>query len=470
MFFIRILVSLKEFMKKTYWISLLCVIVSYFILNFHLCADGVASKAITKKCPTCSKVYPAETKFCGDDGTKLVEIPVKMVCPDCKKEGAAGEKFCKEHGKKLIPATEIPPAHETDALKQKIELAKKYYKEGNDFCDAESYDKAMESYKKAEEVFPDFPQLHYNMGWLYGKLGDAERAIQHLQKYIVLSPNASDLTEVQSYIIVLKQAIEKRNNVQNTFKNRDEIMKKAIAEKKQKYTSVGVPVGEFIMGTDEAREDAYPEHKVYLDAFEIDRYEVTNAQYWEFLDYIKRTNDHSKCFKGEPGGKDHTPRFWENEYYNNPDYPVVRIDWYDAYAYAAWAGKRLPTEAEWEKAARGSDGRKFPWGNEWDPARCNLTGEPKPVGSIEGGKSVYGCYDMAGGVAEWCADWYADTYYQGSPSKNPKGPDNGLRRVIRGGSRFSQPFQVRTNTRKSEQPDLFNQALGFRCAKDIKGK
>ena len=102
-----------------------------------------------------------------------------------------------------------------------------------------------------------------------------------------------------------------------------------------------------------------------------------------------------------------------------------------------------------EKAARGLDGRNFPWGNEWDPARCNLSGEPKPVGNVEAGKSVSGCYDMAGGVYEWCADWYLDTYYAESPYKNPKGPDIGARRVIRGGSRFSKPFQAQAHTRKS---------------------
>ncbi|HHT9108130.1 MAG TPA: SUMF1/EgtB/PvdO family nonheme iron enzyme [Candidatus Wunengus sp. YC63] len=457
-------------MKKIYWISLICVIVLCLPLIPILHAKESASKAMTKKCPTCNKAYSEDTKFCSEDGTKLMESPVKMICPDCKKEGAPGEKFCKEHGKKLIPLTETPPALEADAVKQKVELARKYYQEGCNYCDAESYDLALESYKKAEVSFPDFPALHYNMGWLYGKLGDAQQAINHLQKYIVLSPNAKDITEVQSYVIVLKQALEKQSTVQNTFKSRDELMKKASLVQKQKYGSVVVPAGEFIMGTDEAREDEYPEHKIYLDAFEIDRYEVTNAQYWEFLEYIKKTNDHSKCFKGEPSNKDHTPRFWDNEYYNVPDYPVARIDWYDAHAYAAWAGKRLPTEAEWEKAARGSDARIFPWGNEWDTARCNLSGEPKPVGSGEAGKSVYGCYDMAGSVYEWCADWYVNTYYTESPYKNPKGPDNSARRVIRGGSRFSKPFQVRAHTRKSEQPDLFNLALGLRCAKDVKGK
>ena len=455
-------------MKKSYCISLFCVIISCFILISSLRAESPAAKVLTKKCPTCNKLYSEETKFCGDDGAKLITIPAKMICPECKKEGGSGEKFCKEHGKKLVPLTEL--SQETNNLTQKKGLAKKYYVEGCNYYDAESYDQALESYKKAAEVFPDFPELHYNMGGLYLKLGDAQQAINHFQKYIVLAPNTSDLTEVQSYIIILKQALEKQKSVQSTFKNRDDIMEKTLAEQKQKYTSVAVPSGEFIMGTDEAREDAYPEHKVYLDAFEIDRYEVTNAQYWEFLNYIKKTNDHSKCFKEEPSGKDHTPRFWENEYYNNPDYPVVRIDWYDAYAYTAWAGKRLPTEAEWEKAARGSDGRKFPWGNEWDPAKCNLSGEPKPVGSVESGKSVYGCYDMAGSVYEWCADWYLDTYYAEAPSKNPKGPNNGIRRVIRGGSRFSKPFQIRTNTRKSEQSNLFNLALGFRCAKDVKEK
>lgn len=457
-------------MKKIYYISLLYIILSCSLLIPDIDAETAAPKALAKKCPTCNKTFSEETKFCGEDGTKLIEAPAKMICPECRKEGVAGEKFCKEHGKKLIPSSETSPVQKADDIKQKQELAKKYYKEGSDFCDAESYDLAIASYKKSEEACPDFPALHYNMGWLYYKLGNLEKAVHHLQKYIALSPGASDLTEVQSNIVILKQAMEKQTSAQNTFKSRNEIMKKAAAEQKKKYDSVIVPAGEFVMGTDDAREDAFPQHRVYVDAFEIDRYEVTNAQYWEFLDYIKKTNDHSKCFKREPSGKDHTPRFWENEYYNNPDYPVVRIDWYDAYAYAAWAGKRLPTEAEWEKAARGWDGRKFPWGNQWDPARCNLSGGPKPVGNVESGKSIFGCYDMAGSVYEWCADWYLDIYYQESPSKNPKGPESGLRRIIRGGSCFSQPFQARSDTRKSERPDLFNQALGFRCAKDIQEK
>lgn len=457
-------------MKKSFSISFFFLVFSCFIVISDFTAETLVSAAMARKCPSCGKIYSDETKFCGEDGTQLVDMPVKMVCPECGKEGAQGDKFCKEHGIKLIPKTETALPGETDVVKQKKELAVKYYKAGSEYCDTESYDRALESYKKAEEAYPDFPELHYNMGWLYGKLGDARQAIEHLQRYIILSPKSSDITEVQSYIVLLKQLLEKQQNIRNTINNRDEVMKRAVILQKQKHKSVIVPAGEFVMGTDNAREDAYPEHKVYLEAFEIDCYEVTNAQYWEFLDYMKKTNDHSKCFKGEPSNKDHTPRFWDNEYYNVPEYPVARVDWFDAYAYAAWAGKRLPTEAEWEKAARGSDGRNFPWGNDWDPARCNLSGEPKPVGSVSTGKSVYGCYDMAGSVYEWCADWYLDSYYAETPYKNPTGPEKGMRRVIRGGSRFSKPFQVRAHTRKSEQPDLFNLALGFRCANDASGK
>jgi formylglycine-generating enzyme required for sulfatase activity len=458
-------------MKKIYGIRFCVIVMSFFILMPFLCAGTTEQKEKTRKCPVCNTLYSEETNFCGNDGSKLEKIYTKKICPECKKEGAPGDKFCREHGKELTTLPEeVPGKQEPDGLKQKKELALKYYKEGNDLCDAESYDLALESYKKAENEFPDFPELHYNMGWLYSKLGTIEKAVHHLQKYIVLSPKAKDVTEVQSYIVIMKKAQEKQNDIKNTFANRDQIMKKAAAEQKQKHKSVTIPAGEFIMGMNDARPDTYPERTIYLDAYEIDQYEVTNAQYWEFLEYMKKTNDHSKCFKGEPSSKDHTPRFWDNEYYNSPDYPVARIDWYDAYAYAVWAGKRLPTESEWEKAARGADGRGFPWGNEWDPSRCNLKGEPKPVGSEPGGKSVYGCFDMAGSVYEWCADWYLESYYSESPSMNPKGPESGVRRVIRGGSRFSVPFQVRTTTRKSEQPDLFNLSMGFRCAKDVEVK
>lgn len=131
-------------MKKFYYILLFCFIVSCFFTTSIPYAGAPVSKEMVKKCPTCSKTYPEQTKFCGDDGTELVEISVKLVCPECKKEGTSGEKFCREHGKELVPPGGTSLTTKTDVETQKVELAKKYYKEGSDYCDAESYDLAME--------------------------------------------------------------------------------------------------------------------------------------------------------------------------------------------------------------------------------------------------------------------------------------------------------------------------------------
>ena len=131
-----------------------------------------------------------------------------------------------------------------------------------------------------------------------------------------------------------------------------------------------------------------------------------------------------------------TPSYWNDSNWNDPNQPVVGVTWEDANAYCSWAGKRLPTEAEWEKAARGTYGRKYPWGDLWDPSRAN-SGESKlgktvAVGSYSGGVSPYGARDMTSNVWEWVADWYDANYYQSAPSRNPKGPDSGQLRVRRG--------------------------------------
>jgi formylglycine-generating enzyme len=123
------------------------------------------------------------------------------------------------------------------------------------------------------------------------------------------------------------------------------------------------------------------------------------------------------------------PEYWNDVKYNARNQPVVGVTWHDAAAYCQWANKRLPTEAEWEKAARGTDGRIYPWGNQWDKARANTFDgglrKPTSVGSYEGGKSPYGAYDMAGNVWEWVADWYDAKYYQASSSRNPHSPETG---------------------------------------------
>jgi formylglycine-generating enzyme required for sulfatase activity len=155
------------------------------------------------------------------------------------------------------------------------------------------------------------------------------------------------------------------------------------------------------------------------------------------------------------------------------DHPIVNVSWDDAKAYAKWAGVSLPTEAQWEKAARGTDGREYPWGNDWDASKCRCSktqfgdaGSTSPVGSYPAGGSPYGCLDMAGNVCEWCADRYGQDYYASSPARNPTGPESGDRRVLRGGSWNDYNATLfRSAFRNYINPSRGIQLLfGFRCA------
>jgi len=209
---------------------------------------------------------------------------------------------------------------------------------------------------------------------------------------------------------------------------------------------VYVPAGEFLMGSEDAYIDRDP-HTVYLDAYWIYKNEVMNAQYRQCIEDGVCSGDLNK--------------------YPENDYPAVHIDWYDASAYCEWAGGRLPTEAEWEKAARGTDGQTYPWG-EADP-NCSLaqylgcSGETVPVGSFPAGASPYGALDMAGNVWEWVADWYDADYYQNSPSQNPTGPTGGRYRVLRGGSWYYDEGFLRASIRHRSSPGTWNSGYGFRC-------
>lgn len=446
-----------------YRIKLVLILCLFFAASTALGEENQPKEELYNECPECGTKYSYDIKFCGKDGSKLDNTHKSSVCQKCKKAGVPGEEFCREDGERLITIEERIVKEQT--LHENRIKAAKHYENGNKFSDSEEYDKALKEYKKAVDLYPELPKLQYNIGWLYGKIGMHKEAIEHLRNYCDLAPEAEEVDKTITMIAVLQRILDKKNKLVDKYNKRDDIMTAALPGIKEKCDMVLIPAGPFIMGIDGIKEDQRPSHKVYIDTFYIDRYEVTNAQYYEFLNYIKETNDHSKCRNNEPTNKDHTPSNWEEDYYNHPEYPVVRVDWFDACAYAAWAGKRLPTEAEWEKAARGTDGRKWPWGNEWDPEKCN-TGDPESIGSYEEGKSPYGCYDVAGSAAEWCADWGDTSYYSRSPKRNPKGPEKGNKKIIRGGSRFANVgIQLRCTGRKTMVPILGNIGVGFRCAK-----
>ena len=241
---------------------------------------------------------------------------------------------------------------------------------------------------------------------------------------------------------------------------------------------VEVPAGSFSMGSNDGENNEKPVHTVYLDKYYIGKYEVTVGQFREFVNAKGYKTDAEKsggayvCTGGSWQPK--ADASWKNPYFTQSDKsPVVCVSWNDAKAYCDWAGLRLPTEAEWEKAARGpstgsGDGRKYPWGNEWNSAKCN-SGEnyenTSPVGSFSSGVSPYGVYDMAGNVWEWCNDWYDGSYYGSSPSSNPTGPSSGAYRVRRGGSWNNNDYSCRAATRNYVNPVNRNYGTGFRPSK-----
>ncbi len=228
-----------------------------------------------------------------------------------------------------------------------------------------------------------------------------------------------------------------------------------------------VTAGEFTMGSDAGGADARPSRSVKLASFYIDKTEVSNAAYAKFLEHMK-SGDHSTCHPSEAKGKDHTPAGWRE---NLPkDLPVVGVDWFDAFAYAAWAGKRLPTEAEWERAARGTDGRAYPWGEDWN-AECAssaeaFTPELAAVTRFEEGRSQSGCSNLAGNAKEWCADGYAPDAYATLPAQDPRGPETAAERVVRGGGFRDEAAGLVTWRRDHAAPLTRKDDLGFRCALD----
>ncbi len=235
---------------------------------------------------------------------------------------------------------------------------------------------------------------------------------------------------------------------------------------------VRIPAGPFLLGStredvnwivqtffaesEEWYRDETPGQAMHLQEFFIDRYEVSVNRYKKYLDSTQSN----------------PPKYFDNPKFNQPEQPVVGVTWQEAVDYCAWEGKRLPTEAEWEKAARGTDGRRYPWGNDLDILRANVRGKDdkfrytSPVGQFPEGKSPYGVMDMAGYVFEWTYDWYGP--YPGSEQKNEMFGE--IFKVIKGGSWFSDMDLARSALRGKNMPNHRQNYVGFRCVKDTSSK
>lgn len=219
---------------------------------------------------------------------------------------------------------------------------------------------------------------------------------------------------------------------------------------------VSLPAGSFMMGSSTGSPDEAPPHRVELDSFQMARREVTYAEYGSYL----------KATRKPP------PTHWEDKRYNGPANPVVSVTWDEAIAYAEWAGARLPSEAEWEYAARGAEGRTYPWG-EAPPGPqfavfhldIGFAGT-QPAGTKPRGATPEGLLDMAGNAFEWCSDFYEAGYYRRSPARMPAGPEAGSLRVVRGGSWISLPDACRSAARAAYPPGSRSVLIGFRLARN----
>lgn len=257
--------------------------------------------------------------------------------------------------------------------------------------------------------------------------------------------------------------------------NADEAESERLARLPTPEGMVRVSKGEFLMGSrDRENRGGYqveqPAHLVYLDAFEIDRYEVSNVRYLRFV----RATGHA------------SPVYWTGRRFSEvmANDPVIGVNWDDAGAFCHWERKRLPTEAEWEKAARGPAGFEYPWGNNRPtPALAQFGldlpmatspiddphGRPYPpvakVDAFPQSQSPFGVYQMAGNVMEWVQDWWAGDYYRRSPARNPTGPETGEHKVVRGGSWNDDPLALRATTRTAADPRVRTRTIGFRCAR-----
>jgi formylglycine-generating enzyme required for sulfatase activity len=284
------------------------------------------------------------------------------------------------------------------------------------------------------------------------------------KQVMLLQPTVEQLENTKGTIET--QIVESDRATEETYQRTSEMEKELalldakrsqLQERLSENQMILIPAGDFKMGEDEeGATDEYPMHTVLLNAFLLDKYPVTNADYKMFVDITGHR----------------PPPHWIGIGGTYPidqaDHPVVNVSWHDANAYAKWVNKRLPSEAEWEKAARGQKGQVYPWGDAFRKDNINCNNEHEGTTSVKefpNGVSPYGVMDMCGNVCEWVEDWYFDEYYKNSPIDNPPGPPGGQYKVVRGGFFGENKAGVRCASRHYAPPAAMQEHVGFRCAK-----
>jgi formylglycine-generating enzyme required for sulfatase activity len=248
-----------------------------------------------------------------------------------------------------------------------------------------------------------------------------------------------------------------RVNEQLRAAQQDELKQLAQHGIAQPEGMVVIPAGEFWMGADDGLKDARPLHRVYLSSYWLDKYEVTNARY-------------RRCVEG--GGCTPPKDRQAFDDLERAQHPVTNITWNQARSFCQWQGRRLPTEAEWEKAARGTDGRRYPWGNDWNIVKSRVSNAVaanaiESVGRQAASSSPYGVFDLIGNASQWVKDWYAEDFYQTSPARDPQGPLRGSFRVLRGGEWNEKPSNLQASYRGWDEVTYWGPTLGVRCAEDV---
>jgi formylglycine-generating enzyme required for sulfatase activity len=348
-------------------------------------------------------------------------------------------------------------------LNKEYGRAEKWYQAAMTPNDVRALTSMVTDLKDASKIYPKRHDLKYFIGSIYFISGDSARAEVALNKYLSLEPNGKLANKAHDILTQIRLGSS-------------QTPLKSISTNPINEGMVEIPAGFFIMGSNDHGEDEKPEHKVFLDAYYIDKYEVSAQQYADFLNQTQNTkgiginNKYSTVVAIE--GKYHTRKGFEN-------YPVNLVNWHGAKAYCQWKGKRLPFEAEWEKAARGPDGQVFPWGNQppnQKVATYNRTWSDEirhkvmaPVDSMAEGVSPYGLHHMSGNVKEWVDDWFDREYYMENHEINPKGQIGGEFKVLRGGSWRDLSIFLYSSFRNNSTPSTFMDDYGFRCAKSGPG-